>query len=57
MVKELNMNPETELEQMEQFSLKLPTSVKAEASRKAKEKDSTLTQEIRKFVKSLAMSS
>lgn len=51
------MNQETELEEMEQFSLKLPATAKAIASKKAKEKDSTLTQEIRKFVKSLAMSS
>ena len=48
------MEPE---DQWEQFSLKLPASIKAEALRKARLKDSDLTKEIRKFVRDLAMSS
>ena len=40
-----------------QISLTVPLWAKERAQEKAKEMDSTLTQELRKFIKTLAMSS
>lgn len=39
-----------------QISLKVPVWAKEKAQEKAKEMDSTLTQELRKFIKALATS-